>query len=94
MPRRVDPLGEKLTVQLHALLNKGVAPETVVLALMDACARRVVTLAPPADPHAVEQLAIAQATVVALGDARRAIASATRRAHAHAERLLAKKRSE
>lgn len=80
---------ENLTKQLHALLGKpGVEIEDVVFALKDACARRVVDLAPPPDPTAVEQLAIAAAAQQALGHAHEAVVSASRAAKKHADRLI------
>lgn len=80
---------ENLTKQLHVLLGKpGVEIEDVVFALQDACARRVVDLAPPLDPIAVEQLAIAAAAQGALAQAHEAIVAGARAAKKHADRLL------
>ena len=84
---------ENLTKQLHGLLAKpGVEICDVVFALQDACARRVVDLAPPADPPAVEQLAIAAAAQQALTIAHEAVSGAVRSARKHADRLMSERK--
>ena len=93
-PRGNQAIRTLLTKQLHELLRQdGIGIEDIVFALQDACARRVVDLAPPLDPLAVEQFAIAQASVEALAAARLQIVDASRVAKKHADKLIAERKA-